>query len=115
MFPPPKKSCERWTSDYHWILEFLPTQLIFKMVTKSKLKMALLAEKDVDFKKLRQKKLAKKAQKEKKTKTQADEWEEVEEGVEEGANGEDREDEGVELEGDDSGDDRPAQVCYRSD
>jgi rRNA-processing protein EBP2 len=74
------------------------------MVTKSKLKMALLAEKGVDFKKLKQKKLAKKAKKELKSKKSADEWEDIEES-------DDGEDGAVELEGEDSGDDRPAQVC----
>jgi rRNA-processing protein EBP2 len=74
------------------------------MVTKSKLKMALVAEKGVDFKKLKQKKLSKKAKKEVKSKKPADEWEDVEES-------EDGEDGGVELEGEDSGGDRPAQVC----
>lgn len=74
------------------------------MVTKSKLRMALLAEKGVDFKKLNQKKLAKKAKREVKSKKPVDEWEDVEKS-------EDREDGGVELEGEDSGDDRPAQVC----
>ena len=73
------------------------------MVTKSKLKMALLAEKGVDFKKLNQKKLAKKAKKKVQGKKPADEWEDVEES-------EDREDGGAELEGEDSGDDPPAQV-----
>jgi len=38
------------------------------MVTKSKLKMALIAEKQVDFKKEHQKKMAKKARKEQKAK-----------------------------------------------
>jgi hypothetical protein len=66
--------------------------------------MALVAEKGVDFKKLRQKKMAKKARKEVKSKSLADEWEDVEES-------EDGEDGGVELEGEGSGDDRPAQVC----
>ncbi len=75
------------------------------MVTKSKLKMALQAEKGVDFKKLKQKKLAKKAKKDVKSKKPAEEWEDVEES-------EDGEDGGVELEGEDSGDDLPAQVCY---
>lgn len=54
------------------------------MVTKSKLKMALLAEKPVDFKKEHQKKMAKSARKEKKVKAKAmDEWEDVEEQDEE--------------------------------
>jgi len=74
------------------------------MVTKSKLKMALLAEKGVDFKKLKQKKLAKKARKEFKSTKPTDEWEDVEESK-------DGKDGGVELEGEDSEDDRPAQVC----
>lgn len=80
-----------------------PPQLNFKMVTKSKLKMALLAEGGVDFKKLHQKKMAKKAQKESKSKKSSDEFEDVE--------SEDGEDGGVELEGEDSGDDGSAQVC----
>jgi rRNA-processing protein EBP2 len=75
------------------------------MVTKSKLKMALVAEKGVDFKKLHQKKLAKKAKKQVKRKKPADEWED-EEGSEDGEDG------GVELEEEDSGDGRPAHVCY---
>jgi rRNA-processing protein EBP2 len=73
------------------------------MVTKSKLKMALLADKGVDFKKIKQKKLAKKAEKEIKSKNPADEWEDVEESK-------DGKDGGIELEVEDSGDDRPAQV-----
>lgn len=73
------------------------------MVTKSKLKMALLAEKGVDFKKLNQKKLAKKAKKELQGKKPPDEREDIEES-------EDGEDGEVELEGKDSGDDCLAQV-----
>jgi rRNA-processing protein EBP2 len=78
------------------------------MATKSKLKMALQAEKGVDFKKLKQKKLAKKAKKamkEGKGKKLVDEWEDVDES-------EDGKDGGVEVEGDDSEDDRSAQVCH---
>jgi rRNA-processing protein EBP2 len=75
------------------------------MVTKSKLKMALQAEKGVDFKKLKQKKLAKKAKKEIKSKNAGDDWEDVEES-------EGGEDGGMELEEEDSGNDCPAQVCY---
>jgi len=75
------------------------------MVTKSKLKMALQADKGVDFKKLKQKKLAKKAKKVGKSKKATDDWEDVEES-------EGEKDGGLELEEEDSGDDRPAQVCY---
>jgi rRNA-processing protein EBP2 len=75
------------------------------MVTKSKLKMALQAEKGVDFKKLKQKKLVKKAKKVVKSKKATDDWEDVEES-EGGKDG------GMELEEEDSGDDRPAQVCH---
>jgi rRNA-processing protein EBP2 len=79
------------------------------MVTKSKLKMALVADKGVDFKKLKQMKLAKKARKEKSAK-RMDEWEDLDEDSDEEEAG------GVQLEeeGEDncSGEDRPAKVCH---
>lgn len=88
------------------------------MVTKSKLKMALAAEKGVDFKKLHLKKKEKAARKGKAKKNGGEvqlvngkkveeEWEDVEEEDEE---------EGSELDGDDSGSeeevDGPMKVCY---
>ena len=78
------------------------------MVTKSRLKAALFAEKGVDFKKLKQKKLAKKARNEK-SKKSVGEWKDVE------GDNEDEEAGGVKLEDeeedDGSGEDRHAQVC----
>jgi rRNA-processing protein EBP2 len=88
------------------------------MVTKSKLKMALAAEKGVDFKKLHLKKKEKAARKGKAKKNGGEaqplngkkveeEWEDVEE---------EDEDEGSELDGEDSGSevevDGPMKVCY---
>jgi rRNA-processing protein EBP2 len=77
------------------------------MVTKSKLKMALMAEKGVDIKKIRQKKLVKKARKQK-SKVSVDGWEDMDEESEDDEAG------GVELEHEEddnaSEEDRPAQV-----
>jgi hypothetical protein len=64
-------------------------QRLIKMVTKSKLKMALVAEKQTDFKKQHQKKMSKQARKEQKATQPAvvndddDEEEEDEEGIQE--------------------------------
>ncbi len=88
------------------------------MVTKSKLKMALAADKGVDFKKLHLKKKEKAARKGKAKKNGGEvqslngkkveeEWEDVEE---------ENEDEENELDGEDSGSeeevDGPMKVCY---
>jgi rRNA-processing protein EBP2 len=78
------------------------------MVNKSKLKMALLAENPVDFKKEHQKKMARKARKEKKTKTTpVDEWEDLTEDEADGENA----DGGIALEGESSDEEDVAQVC----
>jgi hypothetical protein len=89
----------------------------FKMVTKSKLKMALLGEKGVDFKKEKQKKLAKKARREKMKKCDKladgllDTDEKDEKSEEEEAESEDG---GVALDqdGEGNGDDVTAKVSY---
>jgi hypothetical protein len=65
------------------------------MVAKSRLQAALLNDKGVDFKKLKQKKLAKLAQKGKKSDNKADEWEDVDEEMED----EDEEEDDSEEEG----------------
>jgi rRNA-processing protein EBP2 len=79
------------------------------MVTKSKLKMALVADKGVDFRKMKQKKLAKKARKGKNAKP-VNEWEDLDEDSEDDEAG------GVQLEeeGEDngSGEDHLVKVCY---
>lgn len=81
------------------------------MVTKSKLKMALVAEKDVDFKKLNLKKKEKAARKKKAQKggdkpesngKVEEDWEDVERGVED--SGSDEDEEGTEA--------APMQVGY---
>jgi rRNA-processing protein EBP2 len=90
------------------------------MVTKSKLKMALAADKRVDYKKLNQKKRQKTAIKEKSKKSEGkgkkveDEWEDLDEGSEDEIEG------GVELDGEEneSGSEEetaePMQVCVSS-
>ena len=89
----------------------LQDQSLLKMVTKSKLKMALLADKGVDFKKMKQKKLAKKSRKEKSAKL-VDDWEDLDEDSEDDDAG------GVQLEeeqeDDGSEEGHPAKVCHRN-
>ncbi|RDW88572.1 hypothetical protein BP6252_00604 [Coleophoma cylindrospora] len=81
------------------------------MVNKSKLKMALVAEKGVDFKKLNQKKQQKLARKEKKGKSAAEgEWEDVEaEGEED--DGESADEEEVQDESDDEAE-QPKEIDF---
>jgi rRNA-processing protein EBP2 len=90
-----------------------------KMVMKSKLKMALAADKGVDFKKLKQNKKQQAATKEKSKKNEGqgkkveEEWEDVDEDSENEV-----EDGGVKLDGEESDDGseeeavEPMEVCY---
>lgn len=86
-------------------------QIVFKMVTKSKLKMALVAEKQVDFKKEHQKKMSKKARKEQKIKkpTAAENEDEDEDEDEEGIR------ELMELDDEESGDEHRSAEVNRAD
>jgi hypothetical protein len=69
---------------------FSSATIIPKMVTKSKLKMALDADKNVDYKKKHQQKKAKEARKEQTTKKVQGDWEDVDS---DGADEEEDEDE----------------------
>lgn len=88
-----------------------------KMVAKGKLKMALDAQKGVDYKKKHQDKLVKVARKSKKSKKQEDDWEDVQSENEDDPEkvnleeGDAEDDEGSE---DESDDDEQIKVSHRS-
>ncbi len=86
------------------------------MVTKSKLKMALMAEKGVDIKKLKQKKMVKKARKwkvEGQKEKAGDEWEDVDDQEEKGERQSESDSDGNEAGGVELDvEERPAQVRF---